>query len=356
MLAILFNIYLVFISLVALGMLFLASRGYKQENPKGRYSPKTLVIVPCKGTDLTLEENLVAISKQKYHNYDMVCVVDDTKDKSLVTIKKLKLNYIISKSRCGYCSGKVRAIASAVESLQKYSVYVIADSDILPEPHWLANLVAPLADPKVGLSTGYPFFNPISGFWSKVKSAWGLVGEGLMESKVTVFGWGGSLAFRRDLLDSSGMSLFKESISDDIALTNISKNRSLKIFYAKNAKLKVNVKEDFREFAEWANRQTTLSTMGNSQVFYFGVIFYFAQILLLLSGLILGIFYSLIFLLLLLPIILGTIKGYHRLRSKYAEFFLISPTLPFIYLSNLLIAKSMKQIRWRGNTYLLKRH
>ncbi|MDE1850347.1 MAG: glycosyltransferase family 2 protein [Candidatus Micrarchaeota archaeon] len=352
----LFQAYLLSVSLVAAGMLFLGARSYVPKGFKAKHSPKTLVIVPCRGEDVTLEKNLRAINDQSYPNYDLICVVDDESDLSLKAIKKLRLKYILSSAECRNCSGKVRAIATALEKFRSYSAYAIADSDILPEKEWLGNLLAPLSDKKIGLSTGYPFFNPLGGFWSKVKSAWGLVGEGLMESKLTVFGWGGSLAFRKELLDQKSLGLFKESLSDDIALTKISKKKALEVFYSKNARLQVNVKEGAGEFVEWANRQTSLSILGDNKIFYFGIAFYSAQILVLLSGIFLGIFYNILFLLLLLPILVGTARGYLRLRKKYPEFFIISPLLPFLYLLNLLVAKNMKEIKWRGNKYPLKQY
>ncbi|MDE1827751.1 MAG: glycosyltransferase family 2 protein [Candidatus Micrarchaeota archaeon] len=350
----LFQAYLVFVLLVALGMVLMGARTYKSREFKIRFAPRTLVIVPCRGEDVTLEKNLAAISNQIYSNYNLVCVVDEESDPSLKAIKKLGLKYILSVADCKNCSGKVRAITTALQKFRNYSVYVIADSDILPEREWLKNLITPLSDKRVGLSTGYPFFNPLGGFWSKVKSAWGLVGEGLMESKLTVFGWGGSLAFRKELLDPKGLDLFKGSLSDDIALTKIAKEKSLEIFYSKNARLQVNVKEGVQEFIEWANRQTSLSILGDNKIFYLGITFYSAQILVLLSGIILGIFYNPIFFALLLPILIGAARGYLRLRKRYYEFFILVPMLPFLYLLNLIVAKNMKEINWRGNKYLLK--
>ncbi|MGI0141267.1 MAG: glycosyltransferase [Candidatus Micrarchaeales archaeon] len=352
---VLFDSYIAFVALIGIGMLALSLRTYKQEIVGNNYNPKVLVIVPCRGKDLTLEKNLQSLKEQMYKNCDILCVVDDTHDIALKTIKKLKIPYIQAAPKFPNASGKVRAIATAIEKRNRYEVYTIADSDVWFEREWLSKLVAPLKDKSYGLSTAYPFFNPSNGTWSKIKSAWGMVGEGLMESKITRFGWGGSLAFRKDLLNGKNFELFSESISDDIALTTLNQKRGLQIFYSGNADIRVNLKENSHTFFEWANRQTALSLLGYEKNFYFGVAFYFSQILLFISGIVLGIIVNAIFLLLLTPFILGAIRGYNRLREKYPEYFLIAVFLPFLYLSTLFVAKGIKEIQWRGRKYKLKR-
>ncbi|MDE1825571.1 MAG: glycosyltransferase family 2 protein [Candidatus Micrarchaeota archaeon] len=353
MLSLLAQAYALFLTLLALGMLGISSRNYVQEQVSNNYRPKTLVIVPCKGIDLTLEENLNSLIRQDYGNYRVVCVVDAKSDASLPLIKKLKIDYLISGKKYPKASGKVRAIASAIKKNKDYPVYVIADSDVTFGREWLRKIVMPLKDGSCGLSTSYPFFNPMGGFWSKVKSSWGLVGEGLMESQITRFGWGGSLAFCREMLGPRDFDFFSSSLSDDIALTAITKKRGLKIFYRNDTDIVVNSKETFSTFFEWANRQTALSIKGNRRVFYFGVAFYLAQILLTVSGIVMAILVSPLFILLLAPILYGIFKNYRRLRKKYPEFFAIQLFLPFIYFANLLIANSLRTIEWRGKSYEL---
>ena len=96
--------------------------------------------------------------------------------------------------------------------------YVIADSDIFVKESWLSDLVAPLNNKNVGLSATFPYFSAKTGFWSRVKMIWGFVGQGMMESKTLRFGWGGSLAFRRDLLDEQDFDHLCGALSDDMAI------------------------------------------------------------------------------------------------------------------------------------------
>ncbi|MGC8609239.1 MAG: glycosyltransferase, partial [Thermoplasmata archaeon] len=311
---------------------------------------RVLVIIPCRGIDYTLLKNLRSISSQDY-KADYVAVVDDEYDRSIPYIKEAGIRYIISSYPCSKCSGKVKAISTAIDLYRNYEIYVIADSDMSPERTWLRLLISPLQDQNVGISTTFPYFLPAGGFWSKFKAVWGTVGQSLMESDVTRFGWGGSLAFRKSLI-SQDMPFFSERISDDTALTKICKKKDLRIAYVREARPMVESPENFREFYEWANRQTALSIAASKNVFYYGIIFYSLYIFLFISAFVLS-FYDPVFVVLFAPTVIGIIKMYQRTVIKKPSFALIYIIMPFFYMANLLKARTMKSITWRGRNYCL---
>ncbi|MCL5427834.1 MAG: glycosyltransferase family 2 protein [Candidatus Marsarchaeota archaeon] len=323
---------------------------------RGPYSPKTLVIVPCRGADHTLEQNLDSLRRQDYRNYRVIAVIDDSDDAALNVIKRLRIGYVISDSGCRNCSGKVRAISTALERFRGYDAYAIADSDILVERGWLAALVAPLQDRRIGLSTMYPYFRPVRGFWSKVKMVWGFVGDSLLERESSRFGWGGSLAFRADLMDSKAMDFFgnsRYSVSDDICLTKICKSKTLGIAYVPVPKPIVNCIEDFSSFSEWANRQTALTLLGYRRNLYVGLVYYTMEALVIVSGVLLSIFVSPLFLVFFMHYMRGAIINCRRAGAHYPEVALISFMLPFVYDINLVTASRMRHITWRGRRYML---
>jgi hypothetical protein len=184
---------------------FYAPRKSRKPAPAKGKKLKALVILPCKGADIDMKRGIESIKSQDYGNgnYDILAVVDSEGDAALPIIKASGLKYMINDYRCSKCSGKVRAIAAAVSKSRGYDAFVIADSDIYCKRSWLRMLVEPLKDPSIGVSTAFPLFDPVpsSGVWAKVKMLWGFVGDGLMESEITRFAWGGWMAFRSDLLD-----------------------------------------------------------------------------------------------------------------------------------------------------------
>lgn len=352
LLTILFYIYIVFLSLIFLFLVGINFRKNKHEHKWNKnYNPKVLVIVPCKGKDITLYDNLLSLKKQNYKNYDLIAVVADKKDYAVKEIKKAGIKFIIAeKSDKG--SAKVRSLYTALKNY-KYDAYVFADSDITAKSNWLKNLIAPLSDKKIGLSTSFPYFNPVAGFWSDVKMMWGFVGQGMMESEITRFGWGGSLAFRRDILDKESLEYFRNSISDDIAITRIVKAKDLGMAYSKKSQPVVNSDDNFSSFWEWSTRQTAFTISASRRTYYYGVAFYFANILLFISAIALS-FYSLIFLIFLIPFGIGIVKNLSRVKKMSLIVFPVAFMMNFIYLVNLLLAGRMKEVRWRGITYSLE--
>ncbi len=350
------QIYEAFIILVFLALLAgsLAPGRKPRERRAGKYAPRVLVIVPCKGTDIQLARNLIAAGNQDYGRYDIIVVADSARDPSMREIRKAGLKHITLDFESNG-SRKVRSLSTALSRYRSYDAYALLDSDVLVGPDWLRELVAPLSDRKVGISTTFPVFEPVGkGFWSRAKKAWGFVGQSLMRSDRTAFGWGGSLAFRRSLISGKeDFRYFSNSISDDVALSNISKRKGLRIAYVESATPIVQVKESASSFFEWSTRQTVFALIGNPSLFYYGVAFYTASALLELSAIVMAVLVSPLFLLLITPIIIRAIK----LHSVSGDAALLPMPfmMDFIYLFNMLRAKSMSTITWRGVKYSVGR-
>lgn len=314
---------------------------------------RTLVMIPCRGVDFSLEENLQSLLHQDYPNYDTVAIVDSEDDPSVDYLKKLGINYLISDYESDG-SGKVRALSTALSRMTGYDAFVIADSDIITEKDWLINLLRPLNDSDYGISTTFPYFNPEGGFWSHFKTAWGLVGQGMMESDLTVFGWGGSLAFRKELLeDRESMDDFSSDISDDMALTRICLRKSMKIAYVKEAMVTIKSPDNRNVFMEWSLRQTSLLISRKPAALKLGILLYGSECLLILASIPYMIFFSPFYVIFLLPAFVSVVKAYTRIRKKEPVYMLTGLIMPFFYTWNLAAASRIKEISWRGRNYRL---
>ena len=347
-------IFIGFAALDASRALHGKKRGKKKEWRKR--GPKTLVILPCKGVDLTMDRNLSSIKDQDYGNFDLIAVVDNGYDEAVPRIRKAGIRYIISESKCEKCSGKVRAIATALEKFKGYDAYVIADSDITVDKEWLRAIVSPLEDKRIGLSTMFPVFYPVAGFWSNVKQVWGFVGDAMMEDERTRFGWGGSMAFRKDLLDSKSMEFLRNSrysVSDDICITKIAEMKKLGIAYVKEHRPIVNSRESLKSLSEWANRQTALTLLGKRDNLKYGVAYYGGEAFLLISGIALAAYVSPLFLIFFAHYLRSLILAYRRAAAKSPYLMPITLIMPFFYLANLIAASKMNSIIWRGRKYRL---
>lgn len=351
-----FSVLIGFLSLVWLGLMLINAAGLarsKEGYQKVLRKPKVLVMVPCRGAELTLMENLESLKKQDYKDYDVVAIVDDKNDKAIPAIKAARIRWIVSSKTNTGGGGKVRAMLTAMRRFRNYDVYVNIDSDVSCKKNHISELVAPLSDRNVGVSTAYPYFMPLQGFWSVVKMVWGFVGNGMMESKLTRFVWGGSMAFRKNLMDNNELGVFGRALSDDMVIAHFAKKKGLRIFYVNKGTIVVNTKETVQRLIEWSNRQTALSILGNRRVLYYGVAFYFAQALLLAFGVALS-FVSPLYIILLAPFVIGVAKTYRRANRAYLSIPPICFMINFLFLANLLVAARMTHIEWRGSRYRLQ--
>lgn len=339
----LLELYTGFLSIILIGLLGIRFLKPKEEKAayRSNYSPKALVIVPCRGLDITLEKNLASAKMQDYENFNIIGVVDTEKDPAVAVLKKVGINYIVSAPELLHVfpnsSGKVRALTTAFERFRNVDVYVVLDSDVQCSRNWLSMLVAPLADKSVGASTSFPYFRPMGGFWSKVKSVWGLVGNGLMENKKTRFAWGGSMAFRKSLITKKFIKAFGDSVSDDIMITKEVKRKKLKVAYVKDIAT-VNSYDDFPMFFEWSNRQTALSALEYRKNLKVGIIFYSARILLMASALVLAYYISILYAVFFAPLLLNIAAALKKPKEIYPSFLFILLFIDFIYLINLVLA------------------
>ena len=203
--------YIVFLFIIWIVLSYGAIRSIlpKKEKNKGyvnRKTPSVLVMIPCKGTDISLTRNLKSAMQQNYPNYSVIAIIESQSDLAFKSIKASGIKYMLANSKCKNCSGKVRNLASAISRFKNFDRYCIMDSDVHVGKSWLSLLVASMND-GTGMATAFPIFNPVDGaFWSKAKHLWGFVGFGLMENEKTRFGWGGTLLFRKSLLRGDGFT------------------------------------------------------------------------------------------------------------------------------------------------------
>lgn len=344
-------IFLVILTLFFIGLFAISIRRKYSDTDFPHFSCRPLVMVPCKGPEISLEENLASLRDQIYDEFDLVAVVDNEEDVALEAIRKLGISYMVADDKCSTCSGKVRAIASAIDRSDKHEVYVVADSDGTYDKNWLELLLRPLGESRYGVSTTFPHFLPVGGLWSRIKSVWGLVGFGLMQSKITRFVWGGSMAIKAEILDRNAMKAFKKHISDDVAIMRLCKSKAKEICYVEKAAPIVKSNDTYSVFREWSNRQTALSINSSRSILRFGFLFYGGEIFILLSSVILSVLFSPLFLLYLIPYVLFAIRNYRNHLTGGTSVFALSLIIPFISILNLSRAARMREISWRGSNY-----
>ena len=169
------------------------------------WMPPASVIVPCKGTDFELQENVEAILDQEFEDYEVIVVTATESDPSLGALRRAarkfpgrRVKFVVS-GLSNQRGEKVHNLLRALERVDPASqVLVFADSDGRPHRHWLRDLLAPLRDPETGASTGYRWFFPRRGnLASLLRATWNSSIATLLGEHPHNFAWGGSMAIRR---------------------------------------------------------------------------------------------------------------------------------------------------------------
>jgi cellulose synthase/poly-beta-1,6-N-acetylglucosamine synthase-like glycosyltransferase len=178
----------------------------------GFYAPVAALICPCKGNEPGLEENLAAFTRFEYANYEIYFSLATSLDPALKIIERVKASserpvHIVIAGPPEDCGEKVHNLRRAVESVpDNFEVLVFTDSDVRLQHNWLAKLVAPLQDPRIGATTAYRWIIPSGeigkgGLASAFASAWNAAIATLLGRPRETFCWGGGTAIRRKTFD-----------------------------------------------------------------------------------------------------------------------------------------------------------
>ena len=236
--------------------------------PRSEFMPFASIIVPCKGLDDGLRENLSVLLEQEYPDYEVIFVVDDQNDAAApiieeVSRKAAKNAKFIIASKTQESSQKVENLREGVLHLSDRSkVIVFVDSDARPSTDWLRNLIAPLENRDLGSATGYRWFiSKTPGVSSEMRSVWNAsVASALGGNMRSNFCWGGSTAIRRDVFEQLDVrEKWRGTLSDDFTLTRILNDAGMPIYFVPKA-LTASVENcTFRELLEFTTRQMKIT-------------------------------------------------------------------------------------------------
>ncbi len=235
----------------------------------GAYVPAVALLLPVRGRDEGLEDNVRALLSQVYPGYRLVVIADEDDDPALALIREIAasqarvpVEFLVSDP--AGMGGKVNALRTALLRLRPGDeVVAFADADIRPSGDWLRQLVQPLADVTVGASTGFRWYVPARpAFWSLVRSEWNAVSANVLFDPRRNYAWGGSSAMRREHLPRLRLEdRWREVLSDDLTLTAAVRGAGMKIVYVPAALVATVEDADRRTCMDWCLRQMMMATL-----------------------------------------------------------------------------------------------
>ena len=361
-------------------------RYFKQElsKPPGAYTPFATVIVPCKGMDEGLEENLAALLMQSYPAYEVIFVVDSESDAGVEVIKTIsrkdaqKTKLVIAQ-RTTESSQKVENLREAVMHADAGSkVFVFVDSDARPSKDWLRHLVAPIENESIGAATGYRWFlSDRPTFGSEMRACWNAsIASALGPNLKNNFCWGGSMAIRHDIFEQINMrERWRGTLSDDFAVTRAIRENGLDIYFVPQALTASVGSCSLLEVIEFTNRQMKITRVNAPNLWlksYFGAAVFNVVMI---TSLAIMIFSSRNDAnVLIAAVVFGLIsifsigKSWTRLKAvelvlatrwpQVKRQWLAQNTLwllsPMLFLINCVAATLSREMTWRGIRYRLK--
>lgn len=199
----------------------------RQESNALSFTPPVSILKPVRGSDPDAYDNFASFCTQDYPEYEIVFCVGTPEDEIVPVLEKLKADFRQTKIRILFGSlriatnDKVAKLARMSDEAQ-YEYLVISDSDVRVRPDYLRNVVAPLADPKVGAVTCLYVSTGEKTFVDKIQTI-GMISDfypGLFVAKElegVKFALGPSIATTRTHLNEfGGYDKIKNQPADDL--------------------------------------------------------------------------------------------------------------------------------------------
>ena len=135
---------------------FLQDRRAAFSGVPSRYLPPVSILKPLKGTDPEMYESFRSHCLLDYPEYEIIFGVSEADDPAVDLVHKLQAEFpqrAIQLVVCTRSLGTNRKVSNLAQMLPsvRFDHLIVNDSDIRVEADYLQRVVAPLADPKIGM-------------------------------------------------------------------------------------------------------------------------------------------------------------------------------------------------------------
>lgn len=225
---------------------------------------RALLLIPCRGKDLGLEDNLETLLQQDYEPYQVRFIVESQSDPAYAVIQWVMARHpeilceVLVAGPALSGGQKVHNLRMATAELPRRAKYLaFVDSDAQLSPHWLSAITSRLDRETIAVTTGYRWFLP------ERDSLANLLLYSINTNYALLFGpntpafiWGGSWAIRRQRFESLGIrQAWQGTLSDDLVATQVVRRHELQAAFEPNCMVGSPLDMNFREVLAFLRRQ-----------------------------------------------------------------------------------------------------
>ena len=261
--------------------LLLVSRSFwyarrERNAERSTYTPKVAIIAPHYGWDTDTAEHVKGLLHQDYAGAYEVFFVTHEKGESGYDVSYPHLCEIADPHPNVHAllapniiennlprSQKVQNLLTAIEQLpEDIEVIAFVDADVAIQEDWLTLLVNPLQDPDIGTTVGGRFYFPQT--WniaSFVESIWVNFQMSAQGDHPQTMVWGGSNAFRREMLEKAQiLQRWEESTIEDHNTTLAMRDVKRKVHFVPDCvAVTQTANRTWNQIVEFTNRQMIMT-------------------------------------------------------------------------------------------------
>ncbi len=200
-----------------------------RRHPAPAFAPPVSILKPLRGTDPDIYESFRSHCLLDYPEYELIFGVSDPADPAVELVERLQREFPgrhIRLTVCPQVLGTNLKVSNLVQMLPqaRYQHLIVNDSDIRVPADYLRRVMAPLADPKVGMVTclyrgiaGRTLGSRLEAVGISTDFSAGVLAARQLEG--IRFGLGSTLAFSRSALQAiGGFEPLVDYLADDFEL------------------------------------------------------------------------------------------------------------------------------------------
>ncbi len=263
------------VELFIIGRSFLYTR--RERNTKRPdYTPKVAIIAPHYGWDAETEEHAKGVLRQDYAgeyevffvthqkadsghdvSYPHLCEIAEPHSNVHVLLAPNIIDNDLGRSQ------KVQNLLTAIETLpDDIEVIAFVDADVAIQKDWLTLLVNPLQEPEIGTTVGGRFYFPQS--WNIAafaESIWVNFQMSFQGDHLYTMVWGGSNAFRREMLEKAQiLQRWEQATIEDLNTTLAMRDVKHKVHFVPDCvAITQTANRTWNQVMEFTNRQVIMT-------------------------------------------------------------------------------------------------